>query len=96
MPRCLNGQRLIVRDHQHAAGINPRRPVLRVDREQFGRRPSQPVSLRAEAVAEVDTALADRSPFCWSEVAAGRGVRRQLIERSPPAGDGIEEGSDTR
>ena len=92
MPRCLNGQRLIVRDRQYAAEVHAQRPMLRVDREQFGFRPLQPVSLRAEAVAEVDTAFPDRSPFRRGEVAAGRGVRRQVVEGIPPPGDRIGEG----
>lgn len=44
--------------------------------------------------SQSDTALADRSPFRRHEVVAGRGVRRQVVERSPPAGDEIGEGSD--
>jgi hypothetical protein len=87
----------IASDHQRAAVLDPEGAVLSMDAEQLPIRPAVPVSLGAEPVAEVERRLPHLRPLRRRDVAAGRGVRGDVLNRPVPHRDRVRDqgGSET-
>lgn len=78
-------------EHQCAAGIHARGAALRVQAEQLGRRPAEPVRLSAELIDAGQRVRADRRPLRRGKIPAGRSVPGQVLDLVASGSDGGRE-----